>query len=126
MVIVTEEIKNAFDALISEAQKQVKENSEAQMLIIAQSAKGNRYIGFVYDVMEGYHDDTNKFIQMLIDAEDVEIKYCVCMLNSGWLEPPYFHLKKSLLEISPKNEATIFSGQGENVIVLKTLKDMMP
>ena len=47
------------------------------------------------------------------------------MLNSGWLEPPYYHIKKRFLEISPKNEETIFSGQGEDVIVLKTFKEMM-
>ena len=124
MVIVTEEIKKAFDALISEAQKQVKENPE-EMIIVVQTAKDNTYTGFIHEVMNG-DADIDDFLQMLVDAEDAEIKYCVCMLHREWLEPPHYYLKKRLLEISPKNEATIFSGQGENVIVLKTLKDMMP
>lgn len=126
MVIVTEEIKNAFDALIQEAEKQVKEHADVEMVIVVQSAKGNTYICYIHEIKNGYEADIEGFMQTLVDAEDVEIKYCVCMLHSGWLEPPYYHIKKSLLEISPKNETTIFSGQGEHAIVLKTLKDMMP
>lgn len=125
MVIVTEEIKNAFNTLISEAQKQVKENTDVEMVIVLQSAKGNMYTGFIHEAKNG-DADIDSLMQTLVDAEDVEIKYCVCMLYNEWLEPPYYYLKKRLLEISPENEGSIFSGQGENVIVLKTLKDMMP
>ena len=125
MVTVTEEMKNAFDAIILEAEKQVKENSDAEMVIVVQSAKGNMYTGFIHEAKNG-DADVDSLMQTLVDAEDVEIKYCVCMLHSEWLEPPYYYLRKRLLEISSGNEETIFSGQGENVIVLKTLKDMMP
>ena len=126
MVIVTEEIKNAFDALITEAQKQVKEHPDVEMVIVVQSAKGNTYTCYIHGIKNEYEAEIDAFIQTLVDAEDVEIKYCVCMLHSEWLEPPYYHIRKSLLKISPKNEGTIFSGQGENVIVLKTLIDLMP
>lgn len=125
MVTVTEEMKKAFDALIPEAQKQVKENSDAEMVIVVQSAKGNMYTGFLHEAKNG-DADVDSLMQTLVDAEDVEIKYCVCMLHSEWLEPPYYYLRKRLLEISSENEETIFSGQGENVIVLKSLKEMMP
>lgn len=126
MVTVTEEMKNAFDAIILEAEKQVKENSDAELVIVAQTAKGNTYSCANYGVMEGKYDDIECFLQMLVAANEAEIKYCVCMLSSGWLEPPYEYLRKGLLRISPKNEETIFCGQGENVLVLKTVKDMMP
>ena len=125
MVNVTEEMKNAFDAIILEAEKQVKENSDVEMVIVVQSAKGNMYTGFLHEAKNG-DADVDSLMQTLVDAEDVEIKYCVCMLHSEWLEPPYYYLRKRLLEISSENEETIFSGQGENVIVLKSLKEMMP
>ena len=127
MVTVTEEIKNVFNILIAEAQKLVKEHPNVEMVIVVQSAKGNRYVGFIHEVLNGDGDaDTDAFVQTLVDAGDVEIKYCVCMWNRGWLEIPSYHLGKSLLEVSTKNEETIFAGQGENKIVLKMLKDMMP
>ena len=127
MVIVTEEIKKTFDALISEARKRVEENPDAEMVIVAQSAKGNVQTGYLRGGMNGDSvTDIEFFLQTFVDAGDVEIKYCVCMWNRGWLEIPCYHLRKGLLGLSPKNEDTIFAGQGENVIVLKTLKDMMP
>lgn len=126
MVNVTEEMKNAFDAIIHEAEKQVKENSDAELVIVAHTAKDKIYSCANYGVMEGKYEDTERFLQMLVEVDDAEIKYCVCMLSSGWLEPPYECLRKGLLRISPKNEETIFCGQGENVLVLKTVKDMMP
>lgn len=127
MVIVTEEIKNAFNTLILEAQKQVKENTDVEMVVVTQSAKGNMYFCFIHEALNGDEAaDIDDFIQRLVDAGDVEMKYCVCMWNRGWLEIPSYYLRKCLLEISPKNEETIFAGQGENKIVLKTLKDMMP
>ena len=127
MVQVTEEMKAAFDELIAEAQEQVKEQPDKEMVIVTQSAKGNRYVGFIHEVLNGDSDaDTDAFVQTLVDAEDVEIKYCVCMWNRGWLEIPSYHLRKKFLEVSQKNEETIFAGQGENKIVLKTLREMMP
>ena len=127
MVIVTEEIKKAFHALILEAQKQVEEHPDMEMVIVTQSAKGNTYIGHIHEALNGNGEaDIDDFMQTLVDAEDVELKYCVCMWDKGWLEIPHYHLRKRLLEISPKNESMIFAGQGENKIVLKTLKDMMP
>ena len=127
MVVVTEEIKNAFNTLIPEAQKQVNENADVEMVIVTQSAKGNVYFGFIHEALSGDEAaEIDDFIQMLMDAGDVEMKYCVCMWNRGWLEIPSYHFIKCLLKISPKNEETIFAGQGEDKIVLKTLKDMMP
>ena len=125
MVIVTDEIKTTFDALISEAQKQVKENADAELVIALQSAKGNTYTGFTREVANAEADIAD-FMQMLADAEDVEIQYGVCMWNNGGLELPCHRLRESLLAISPKNEEAIFGGQGEEKIVLKTLKDIMP
>ena len=125
MVTITEEIKNAFDILITEAQKQVKEHPHVEMVIVVQSAKGNTYTGYINEIKDRYAADVDVLIQALVGATDVEVKYCVCMWNKGWLEIPSYHLRKGLLDISPKNEDTIFAGQGENTIVLKTLKDMM-
>ena len=127
MVTITEEIKNTFDILITEAQKQVKEHPDVEMVIVTQSTKGNMYIGYIHEALNGNEGpDVESFLQTPVDTEDVEMKYCVCMWNRGWLEIPFYHLRKGLLDISPKNEDMIFAGQGEDTIVLKTLKEMMP
>lgn len=126
MVNVTEEMKEAFDAIIIEAEKQIEENKDAEMVVVAHTAKDNIYTCANYNILEGKYEDMDRFLQMLVDTNDVEVKYCICMWNNGGLEVPFAHLRLGLLEISPKNEETIFCGQGENALVLKTLRDMMP
>ena len=67
MVQVTEEMKAAFDELIAEAQEQVKEHPDKEMVIVTQSAKGKRYVGFIHEVLNGDSDaDTDAFVPMLI------------------------------------------------------------
>ena len=135
MVKVTDEIRDVFHALIEEAEKQVKLNPTAGQVVVVKTAKGNTYTcvnnntytienGVIMSV--GDFDEEIEFIQMLVDIDDVEVKYIVCMWQSGSVEIPSYHFRNGILEICSKNQEAIWVGQGEDCLLLRALKDTVP
>ncbi len=122
------------ERLIEETRKCMAEHPTAQQVILVKTAKGNIYTcvnnNYVIEndmIMSvgDFKDETN-FIQMLVDADDVEIKYIVGMWKNGGIEVPSMHFRKAILDICPKNEDAICVGQGADKLVFKTIKERMP
>lgn len=126
MVNITEEIKSEFNVLVQEVEKQVELNSTAELMITVKTAKGNIYTCVNHNILSGDYEDENQFIKMLVDKDDVKIKYFVCMWSSGELEVPFAHFRNSILEICPENENAIWVAQGADKLILRTIKDSMP
>lgn len=113
-----------FEQLIGEAKTQVRLNPSAEQVVVVKAKNHIRY--FMNNVMDGNYEDEERFIQQIVDENDAELKYIVCMWNAYALDVPSFHLRKRLLEICPKNAEAIMILQGEYDYVLKDIKSTMP
>ena len=107
-------------------EKQRKENPAAEQIIIVKTTKDNIYFCVNYNIMQGNYEDEKQFFQMLVDVNDVEVKYIVCMWKNGGVDIPSANFRKNLFAICPKNEEAIWVGLGEKGLIYKTLKDIHP
>ena len=69
--------------------------------------------------------EENPFVQQLVEQDDAEIKYIVCMWNNYGVEVPSNQLRKCLLAASPKNEDALMILQGEYDYAIRTIKSTM-
>lgn len=105
--------KTELYALLEEARRQVRENPDAEQIIVVKTAKGNLYHFANYGVISGSTADEVRFVALLREKEDTEILYLVAMWSSGGVDLPSHHLRSRLLELSPKNGEAVMPLQGE-------------
>ena len=122
---ITEVMENIFKELVFVAKKQIKGDPSAEQIVVVKSTKDNTYFCVNCDIMKENYEDENQFLQMLADIGDIEAKYLVCMWKNGDVDIPSANLRKGILAICPKNEETIWLGQGEKGLIYKTVKDTL-
>ena len=118
------EFISEFESLVGEAKNGVRLNPDAEQIIVVKTVK-NRIHRYVFHSMNEIIQEKNAFVQELIDQDDVEIKYIVCMWGNYGLEVPAMQLRKELLEASPKNLEAFVVMQGEYDLVIRTIESTM-
>ena len=113
-----------FEILMGEAKALVRANKEAEQVVVARTAK-NRIRSFVFHSMSEILQEENPFVQQLVEQDDAEIKYIVCMWNNYGLEVPSIQLRKCLLAVAPKNEEAFMILRGEYDYAIRTIKSTM-
>ena len=131
-----DEITAVFMSLLSEADLWLREDPFAEQVIVAETAKGNRYHCLNHEIMDGNRSDETAFIEKLQDAEDTTVSYLVSVWNrdkvncmSSDLYPvdlPSFHFRQQLLEISSENAHTRILLRGKDGYGYKALAATMP
>lgn len=119
------EFISEFEALVGEAKNEIRLNSGAEQVVVVRTAK-NRIRSYVFHCMDEIVQEDNAFVRQLIEQDDVEIKYIVCMWNNYGLDDLSIQLKKCLLEASPKNAEALMVLQGEYDFAVRTIKSTMP
>ena len=99
-------------------------NPEAEQVVVVRTAK-NRIRSFVFHSMSEILQEENPFVQQLVEQDDAEIKYIVCMWNNYGLEVPSIQLRKCLLTVAPKNEEAFMILRGEYDYAIRTIKSTM-
>lgn len=114
-----------FASLFNEAKEQLHNNPTAEQIVVIKTANDNMYY-FVNNLSVKGTADEDCFIEMLLDKDNVEIKYIVCMWNDYGIEIPSMNFRKRLLEICEKNAEALMLLQGENGFFAKEIKWSMP
>ena len=118
------EFLSEFEVLVGEAKNEIRLNPDLEQVVVVRTAK-NRIRSYVFHSMSEIIQEDNPFVRQLIEQDDVEIKYIVCMWNNYGLEVPSIQLRKSLLNASAKNEDTLMVLQGEYDFAIRTIKSTM-
>lgn len=119
------EFISEFEVLVGEAKNEIRLHPEAEQVVVVRTAK-NRIRSFAFQTMEEIVQEDNVFVNQLVEQDDAEIKYIVCMWSNYGLDVPAFSLIKSFLAASAKNEDAFMVLQGEYDFVSRTLKSSMP
>lgn len=114
-----------FEVLVAEAKNEVRQHPDAEQVVVVRTAK-NRIRRFIFQSMEEVLQDDNAFVHQLVEQDDVQIKHIVCMWNNYGVEVPSIGLRKSLLEVSEKNEDALMILQRDYDFVFRTIKSTMP
>ena len=92
-----------FELLVEEAKKYVLEYPSAEQVIVVKTAKSNiRFLA--NNVLDEKYEDEKRFVQKLIDEEDVVIQQIVCMWNDASVDLPSMNFRKLLLKVSEENK----------------------
>ena len=118
------EFMSEFEVLVGEAKNEIHLNPEAEQVVVVRTAK-NRIRSFVFHSMSEILQEENPFVQQLVEQDDAEIKYIVCMWNNYGLEVPSIQLRKCLLAVAPKNEEAFMILRGEYDYAIRTIKSTM-
>ncbi len=113
---------SAFQELLAEAEKQISANSSADQVIVVKTAKGSMNC-LANHVLDGVYDEEDGFVQMLSARGDAQIKYLVCMWNSGEVDVPSMNFRKKLLSACPQNGETLILLQSDREKVARKLTD---
>ena len=121
--------------LVQMAKGLVEQGLEADQIVVVETAKTTVYHFENHLLVKGKLDtgfaDEERFIWMLKDKNDSEVKYIVCMWNHGAVEIPSMHFRELLMEASPKNADAIFvvlteDGKGGFALGVRTVGWSMP
>ena len=113
-----------FEVLVGEAKNEIRFHPDAEQVIVVRTTK-KRIRSFVFHSMEEIVQEDNVFVRQLVDQDDVEIDYIVCMWNNYGLDMPSIAFRKCLLEASSKNEETLMVLQGEYDFTIRSMKSTM-
>ena len=119
------EFLSKFEVLIATAKNEVRLNPDAEQVVVVRTAK-NHIRSYVFRSMEEIVKENNPFVSELIEQDDAEIKYIVCMWNNYGIEIPSIGLRKSLVAASANNENAYMILNGEFDFVGRTIKSTMP
>lgn len=109
------------ERLFTEAEQLLKTEKTAQQIIVVQTSKFNVYHCANRDIVSGDTTDEDCFVKMLYEKSDIEIKYIICIWNDCTIDIPSMHLRRSLIDLSPKNLNTLVLLQGEGAIIAKKI-----
>ena len=115
-----------FEKILTQARAIVKAEVSAQQIVVVETSKSHIYHFANHDVMSGVRTDEETFVKTLIEREDTEIRYAVCLWNDFQLDVPSLHFRKLLLKINPANAETLFLLNGGEGLTAKALKAMLP
>ena len=116
-----EAIPVEFAELYEEAKKLIKSDSSAQQVLVALTSKLQMYHFTNHDIMSADITEEETFIKMLMDKNDTEVKYMVCMWDGFMLDVPSQHLRSRLTQINPLNGNTRILLQGNETWTTKEL-----
>lgn len=120
------ETTKQFYMLYEEAKKQAQLHPSAEQIIAVKTAKGNTYT-FPNYTMLTTHEDEGRFVRMLQDRQDAQVRHLVCLMMPGReIEISSFFLRNALLHADPKNEETTMLLQADIGLMVKTIKWSMP
>lgn len=129
-----ESMKRHYE-LVQMAEKLVSMSLQAEQIIVVETVKSNVYHFENHLHIGGQFDarllDEERFVRMLKEKNDSEVKYIVCMWKNGGVEIPSMHFRKLLLEVSPKNADAMFvvlteDGKGGLALGVRTVGRSMP
>jgi len=137
------EEKKELLELMEEANVLIAQYTYAEQVIAVRTMKDNIYHfpNYILDSVEhngnseklvvGSTENEDKFIKMLLEKGDGELKHIVCMWNTGGVDVPSMHFRKLLLEASPKNADAKFvvlmeDGNGGTAYGVRTIGWSMP
>ena len=130
-----EESKKRLYELVQMTGELVSRSLQAEQIIMVETTKSNVYHFENHLHVGGEFDtrflDEKRFVKMLKEKDDVELKYIVSMWNNGGVEVPTMHFRELLLEASPKNADAIFvvlteDGKGGFALGVRTIGWSMP
>lgn len=119
------EFISEFEVLVGEAKNEIHLNPDAEQVVVVRTAK-KHIRSFVFHSMEEIIQEDNIFVRQLVEQDDAEIEYIVCMWNNYGLEVPSIQLRKCLLDVSAKNEDALMVLHGEYDFAIRTIKSTMP
>ena len=119
------EFISEFEVLVGEAKNEIHLNPDAEQVVVVRTAK-KHIRSFVFHSMEEIIQEDNIFVRQLVEQDDAEIEYIVCMWNNYGLEVPSIQLRKCLLDVSAKNEDALMVLRGEYDFAIRTIKSTMP
>lgn len=118
------EFISEFEVLVGMAKDEIRLNPEVDWAVVVRTKKAHTR-SFVMK-FEKLEESIDLFMQELIQSDDAEIKYMVCMCNNYGIDIPAYYLNRSLLEACPKNADTQVILQGEYDFAVRTIASMMP
>lgn len=118
------EFISEFEVLVGMAKDEIRLNPEVDWAVVVRTKKAHTR-SFVMKLDE-LEDAIDSFMKELIQSDDAEIKYMVCMCNNYGIDIPAYYLNKSLLEACPKNVDAQVILQGEYDFAVRTIGSMMP
>ena len=116
-----EAIPVEFAELYEEAKKLIKSDSSAQQVLVVLTSKYQMYHFTNHDIMSADITEEETFIKMLMDKNDAEVKYMVCMWDNFMLDVPSQHFRSRLTQINPLNGNTRILLQGNETWTTKEL-----
>ena len=112
--------------LLEEAERLLRENPEAEQVIVAKTAKGNLHHCANHRILAGDPTEEVRFVQLLRERGDTEIRCLAALWSNGCADVPSMHLRERLLELSEKNAEAVLPLRGEDGWSVKTIRDTMP
>ena len=114
-------MEHVLTTLIQEARNHISEHPSAEQVIVVKTAKGNIRF-FANNVLDQKYEEEKEFVQKLVEEDDIELEYIVCMWDDFNLDLPSMNFRKLLLEVNEENNnAKICLGNG-----MRTIQKCMP
>lgn len=114
-----------FEELFQEAKGLIESEDSAQQVIAVRTVKGHTY-SFAYYIMHGELTEEKNFIDRLVQEDDTEINYLVCMWDTKELDIPSQHMRNLLMEMNPLNQEMTLLLKGADEYILKKLHVIKP
>ena len=112
--------------LLEKAERQLRANPEADQVIVLKTAKENLYCFANHGIMNGDTADEGRFVQMLRDTDDTEVRCLVAVWKNGCVDLPSMHFRCALLELDPRNGEAAVLLRSENGYTMRTVGSAMP
>lgn len=91
------------EAIKESALQLLQQYPSAVQIIVVLTASGNRYHMAIDDILQNRVISENAIAELLLQNQDTQAQYLVCMWSNGNIDVPSWHLQKLLSSVDPKN-----------------------
>lgn len=113
-----------FKLLFEKGEQIACEHPSAKQVIVVKTTKDHVYYFLNTEPLEPVDED--RFLNLIREKEDVQIRKMVCMWNGSDVDLPHIRFRQRLVELCPENGDAYILLQGEGHYVAQKLSVTMP
>lgn len=91
------------EAIKASALQLLQQYPSAMQIIVVLTSSGNQYHMAIDDIPQNRVISENAITELLLQNQDTQVQYLVCMWSNGSIDVPSWHLQELLSSIDPKN-----------------------